>query len=113
MLVKAWGQHVQKLVDDQRKEICEPDVWGIHDYIAALYIRDRLSIECARQQSAVPEADRSLLETVDRAFEAFTEPDHERLLIRLEPIVYDNSRWWWGRIPKMGPARQELLDLPG
>jgi hypothetical protein len=112
-LVTAWKQHVQRLYSEQEKDVADPNVWGIHDYIAALYIRDRIAAVFGIHKNPDTEIDQSVLESVDRDFQSYTELDRERLLTRLEPVEYDRSSWWWSRIPKTGPARQELLSFLG
>lgn len=107
-LATAWTQHVQRLVSEQDKDIAESSVWGIHDYIAALYIRDRVSVARESGQEIISEKDMSQLDLVDRDFTVYTELDHGSLLTKIEPVEPDDSAWWWRRIPRKGPVRQEL-----
>jgi hypothetical protein len=80
-------------------------VWGAHDWIAALYIRDRVqhAVDSRPAHDDVP----ATVQVTDELFRSFTTPDERHLLQRLAD---DSPRepWWWGRIPKSGPVASDL-----
>lgn len=107
-LVEGWCAHVRRLIAELDAGPEDLWVWGIHDYVAALILREaverglKLLAEPAR---AAVGAEVSL---ADETFETYTELDQESLLQHVLPPGQEHDSWWWGRIPVRGPARTEL-----
>jgi hypothetical protein len=108
-LVDAWAGHVLRLLRELDTSYDEtPSVWGAHDLVAALYMRDWVEAGLA----AVPSDDRCLpvVEATDELFRLFTvEDDADSLLL----VGYDipRSPWWWRRVPARGPVVIELTEI--
>jgi len=80
--------------------------WSVHDYIAALYIRDKVE-QCLKQAGCAEPAGPFTVQAADELLRSFTVPDAEE---RLSSIRSDLPRdpWWWNRVPPIGPVAQDL-----
>jgi hypothetical protein len=103
-LFDSWAAHVLHLV--REVESFDPkQAWGAHDFLAAVYIRDRLDKGLAGTGGTL-----APVEVTDELFRRFTRPHGERSLRLLDPDVPDGP-WWWRRVPTAGPVADELSDL--
>jgi hypothetical protein len=103
-LVDGWASHVLRLLHESGASVQDDDLAsGAHDWIAALYLRDRV-------QRVVDAAVPATVEATDELFRSFTKPDEEQFLRR---AAHDLPRepWWWGRIPTAGPVARELSAI--
>jgi hypothetical protein len=110
-LVDAWSDHVLRLYRERDMTLAEaPSAWGVHDYIAALSIRDHLEhgleqITEQRIPSVVEIADELL-----RTFTATASAGMTRLSAFDETIP--TEPWWWQRLPTTGPVAEEVRAFP-
>ncbi|MDO7881628.1 hypothetical protein Q5716_05230 [Protaetiibacter sp. WY-16] len=81
----------------------DPARWGADDFVAALFVRDRLeaAIEQVWEGNAAP----AVVRVADDLFENVSEP-----IDSLHFLEWDarDDRWWWKRIPTYGPIRAEI-----
>jgi hypothetical protein len=114
----AWAGHVDRLLSE-RDATSEslPAGWGAHDYIAACLIRDRVEKLMPTVPESLTAGIARFIKLYDVKIISFTEDDYNRLLARFAIIGSEiasdeivESKWWWHRIPKSGPAREELLS---
>ena len=109
-VVDSWTQHVTRLYAERHNDLARnPSSWGAHDYLAALYIRDRVAIGLAQAPLEVANIAQARVTSADRLFLSYAEPDTTDILSRFERVEHDDSAWWWKRIPATGPAREELI----
>ena len=106
-VVEAWAAHVLKLFEEHRVSSIG-EAWGVHDFIAALYLRDQL--EAALR--GIPGIDRepALVRVTDHLLMSFTAEDSGRRLNRVRPTV-PSDPWWWRRLPTSGPVALELDQI--
>ncbi|MFC7219749.1 hypothetical protein ACFQLX_16490 [Streptomyces polyrhachis] len=109
-LLKGWRAHVVKIERDMPLPMSDRSVWGAHDFLAALYLRDFLEsgISGVREEF-VPNV-RAAIEDVDARFISYTVADDLRLNERVDRREQPDAPWWWRRIPLSGPAREELAQ---
>src|SRR5260370_7970432 len=74
-LVNGWDEHVKRLRAEEHRSSEDPSVWGAHDYLAALHLRDLVIAGADQSPSEIREVALRLVASVDEAFRAFTEPD--------------------------------------
>jgi len=102
-VLEAWAAHVVHLYEDihERSE----GSWGAHDYVAALFIRDRVEAGLVSTEFRP-----AVVQAVDALFEAFTVEDEAMLLdpVQARP---DAGGPWWSRVPASGPVRDELDQI--
>jgi hypothetical protein len=111
-LLKGWAQHVQRLQTEASASIeADPNAWGGHDYLAALHLRDLIAQGVEESTPDVRGIVNTLIATSDEEFKAFTELDMDGVVERFSGELHKGTDWWWKRLPKSGPARQELLNL--
>ncbi|GAB7040138.1 MULTISPECIES: hypothetical protein [Catenuloplanes] len=101
-LLGAWRAHVATCEGDR------PGVRGARDHIAALCFRDWIA-----QVSALLPADLRgrydrTVAVIDDRFKALTEPDVDGLVERAADFPDSMHDWWWFRIPRTGPVRDDL-----
>jgi hypothetical protein len=104
-LVDSWASHVRRLAVEAAAPL-DPlaNTWGVFDFIAALYIRDRLD----HALSAIgDDVESPCVAATDELFRLFTEFDKSQALRRCDADV-PLEPWWWQRIPTAGPALEEL-----
>ncbi|WP_146605647.1 hypothetical protein [Micromonospora craterilacus] len=108
-LVGAWREHLSKLESDLLAPLDDRSIWGAHDYVAALVIRDLIAQGFAQLSFDMrPRIERAVAE-LDQRFMNFTEPDPEGYAERIDGRVKPDREGWWYRIPKGGPVREEML----
>jgi len=104
-LVDAWASHVLRLFRESQPSFAGEDAWGVHDFIAALYIRDRIDrgLDAFASDDGAPPT----LIVSDELFRSFTTEDSRE---KLQAVVRDAPRepWWWRRLPTTGPVVTEL-----
>ena len=107
-LVDAWAGHVMRLSVEAHQDSDSLEFpWGVHDFIAALYIRDRVE-HGIRQRSLSSNADiPPTVAVADELFRSFTLEDRQGTL---QSVAQDapTDPWWWRRLPKTGPVIAEL-----
>lgn len=108
-LVDGWAKHVERLRAEQDRSFDDPDVWGAHDYIAALYLRDFIIAGLDQSPADVRSSALGLVRSADEAFRSFTEPDLRGVVSRFSGEPHPDEIWWWKRLPISGPVREELL----
>ena len=84
------------------------DVWGAHDYIGALHLRDALDRGLGLLSGTERDDAARRIGNADRELEAQTEPDQDGLIHGLVSNVEGGDGWWWQRIPVRGPVRDEF-----
>ncbi|WP_405055943.1 hypothetical protein OG474_24740 [Kribbella sp. NBC_01505] len=112
-LLKAWMVHVAKIESDMSLPSSDRSVWGAHDFIAALYLRDFLGVGLSDLDEDLRARIESAVVEVDHRFSSYTEPDSSRVLQRVDRRKQPDPGWWWRRIPRSGPARDELMLYGG
>lgn len=113
-LVAGWKVHVIRLRDDSRPSAAiTPFAWGAHDYVAALNLRSLVSQGIAQASSEVQDRARSIVASSDEILISYTEPDVNEVVERFAGERHPEHEWWWGRIPVVGPIRDEFLRVVG
>jgi hypothetical protein len=111
-VVAGWGQHVQRLQAERYVNIeTAPDVWGIHDYIAALHLRDLVNIGLDQSPLEMRSMAMVIITDADNAFKSFTEPDRRGAIEQFSGERHESEAWWWKRLPQSGPVRDELRAI--
>jgi hypothetical protein len=107
-LIDHWNSHVDRLAKDVSENVDDDHAWGAEDFLAALYVRQRLA---GGSSSASPEVRELLTEkssASDDLFREITEPDGDCAVLRFAGEPTHPGEWWWSRIPKRGLPRREL-----
>jgi hypothetical protein len=112
-LLGAWQAHVIKLEDDIPLPSSERLAWGAYDLIAALTLRDFVEVGMSSLQASIGRRFREVLREIDDQFISYTEKDKLNRLAVLDGRPIEDCGWWWGRIPKAGPAREEVISITG
>ena len=107
-LLGAWWEHLSKFEADLSLSLDDHSVWGVHDYIAALIIRDHLARAMLRVEPILVGQVESVVAEVDRQFMDFTECDEDGCTERTDGRKDLSRGWWWKRVPMRGPVREEL-----
>ena len=107
-MVGAWREHLGKFEADLSAPADDRSVWGAHDYIAALAIRDRVARGLAILDPDIRAGIEPVVAELDQRFADFTEPDVEGCTERIDGRADPDRQWWWQRIPKAGPVREEI-----
>jgi hypothetical protein len=110
-LVNGWLKHVKRLQAEEHCSLQDPRVWGAHDYIAALHLRDMVFTGVDQFPSEIRDIAVSRVTTADEAFKSFTEPDLRGVVDRFSGEQHVDSEWWWKRLSKSGPAREQLQQI--
>jgi hypothetical protein len=110
-LVDGWNRHVERLVAEGTRHMSEDSpetvLWGVHDYAAALHLRDL--VEGASHNPSTMQTELAeRLRSADAKFISFTKKDLAGWLPRAIPEAGSRPEWWWRRIPKRGPVVDEL-----
>lgn len=108
--IDSWAAQVLRMFRESVSQ-ADPrteDVWGPDDLVGALLARDR--IETAMPTPTDHDISELLptLAVADELFRLFTAPDETKLI---GEVCSADARvsWWWKRVPKSGPIREELL----
>jgi hypothetical protein len=104
-LLEGWAAHVVRLRTESLLPI-QDDAWGMHDLVAALFIRDGLE----RALAGGPVSGSAIVAAVDDLYRSFTVVDELQLMHLIEPSA-KHAGWWWGRIPSSGVVADELRAL--
>jgi hypothetical protein len=107
-LLQAWKGHVEKIEGDLSLPESDRSLWGAHDFIAALYIRDFLQVGISGLKRVGHEKFDRIVGEIDERFCSYTEVDEIGLAERVDGRSDPNRGWWWRRIPDRGPIRNEL-----
>lgn len=111
--VVAWREHVTKIERDLDATPDDRSVWGAHDLVAALVIRDVVAEGTATLDAALLARIEPAVADVDAAFRRITEPDDDGRVAKADGRDVPGRGWWWGRIPRRGPVREELQAYYG
>ncbi|WP_134765113.1 hypothetical protein [Nocardioides sp. 1609] len=107
-LLDGWRSHVRRLSVELDAETSDRATWGAHDYAAALHIREAFERGLALLQAQDrADAKREVADS-DQYLQTRTEPDVGGLLNELLSAEATSDSWWWHRVPKRGPVRDEL-----
>ncbi|MGC5033949.1 hypothetical protein [Micromonospora sp. DT229] len=107
-LLRAWWEHLSKFTADLSVPPGDRSIWGAHDYIAALILRDRLAAAISRVDPTRRYRIESVVAEIDQLFMDFTEPDNDGCIERVDGRQDSSRGWWWKRVPARGPVRAEL-----
>lgn len=107
-LFDGWRAHVHRFVAELDAVPADRAVWGAHDYIGALHIREALERGMALLQDDDRNDAMHQVSETDREFAAQTEPDRSRLVNGFLSPESTGDSWWWHRVPSRGPVRYEL-----
>ncbi|PJI94691.1 hypothetical protein CLV34_0537 [Luteimicrobium subarcticum] len=111
-LVTAWRAHVRRIVEDLPLTEDDRHAWGAYDLVAAMSLRSMVARGLLQDLAekfpgafrAISEADSTLLD--------ITEHDEQGIAVLLDDTGPRSAdEWWWFRIPRSGPIRQELDRL--
>jgi hypothetical protein len=112
-LVNGWAKHVERLQAEEHSSLDDPLVWGADDYVGALHLRDLVVTGVDQSPPEIHDLALVRVASVDGAFMSFTEPDLRRIIDRFSGEEHSESEWWWRRLPKTGPVREELEQIAG
>ncbi|MFE2723840.1 hypothetical protein [Kitasatospora sp. NPDC059327] len=112
-LLASWKTHVEKLEADLSLPSSDRSVWGAHDLIAALVLRDFIQDGMGALDVALRSRFESLISEIDNRFISFTEPDDQLRVEKVDARSGSEREWWWKRIPVTGPAREEVILYSG
>ena len=107
-LARAWWEHISKLEADLSATPEDQSVWGAHDFVAALVVRDALAKGITRLEGELRQAVEPAVASVDQRFRAFTEPDEDGCIKRVDGRSSEGRGWWWARVPRQGPIHAEM-----
>jgi len=109
-VVNAWARRVARLRAEEHSSLDDPATWGGHDYIGTLHWRSHVAAAIDQAPAEVRGLMLERVAPVDEAFLSFTEPDSRGLVGRFANEQRPDSGWWWWwqRLPKSGPAREEI-----
>jgi hypothetical protein len=107
-MIYAWKIHVTKLIADLSARSDDRSLWGAHDYVAALVIRDAVESGLARLDPSTRGAVLRPLLEIDSIFTDYTEHDGDGCAGRIIDKETTGRSWWWQRIPRRGPVRDEI-----
>ncbi|MDR7279067.1 hypothetical protein [Catenuloplanes atrovinosus] len=107
-LIAAWRAQVARFEADLLAPSGGRPARGARDYVAALYFRDWI----AQASAVLPTGPRHRLDRavadLDARFLALTEPDIDGLVDRATDDPDSTRDWWWHRIPRTGPVRDDF-----
>jgi hypothetical protein len=107
-LLRAWWEHLSKFEADLSASSDEHLIWGAHDYIAALILRDLAAKGIARVDVGLRSQIESAVSGIDRRFIDLTVDDKDGCTERVDGRVDPSRGWWWKRIPRCGPIHEEM-----
>lgn len=93
-LVAGWCAHVIRLREDVSLGRDQASSWSKFDYIAALHLRDRLSVGVQGAPESLREIAMPVMGQADEQFRRFTEADVHGLVSRVDPGNTDPAAWW-------------------
>lgn len=100
--LEGWAGRVVRLRREAEESADSSDFWGPYDLAGACHNRDRVE--------ARNEGRSRTLEAVDELYRTFTE-DVGAAWVDVIGIGEEKSdHWWWQRVPKRGPLRDELTQ---
>ncbi len=109
-LVDGWTGHVLRLYLERETTLtASPSAWGVHDFIAALYVRDGVERGLAMLSDEAVHI--AAVDVADELLRSFTALDVDGLLQRFQPDL-PTQPWWWKRVPALGPVAEELQAAP-
>jgi hypothetical protein len=108
-LVVGWAAHVTRLLAERDRRLADGDVWNAHDYVAALVVRGFAERALDQLDPPLRTAATAAVARFDAELVTATEPDQRGLLRRFAPDA--GAQWWWQRIPRTGPVREDLLTF--
>jgi len=111
--VIAWREHIAKIDVDLDAAPDDRSVWGAHDLVAAVIMRDIVAETAGLADPALLATIEPAIAEVDEWFRRITEPDDDGCLDRVDGRPAEGRAWWWRRIPLRGPIREELRELYG
>lgn len=106
--VRAWWEHVSKLEHDVLLPRDDPSIWGAHDFIAALVIRDVVAAGIARLSMDLKNKLQPAVASTDQRFLDYTEADSDGCIEKIDGRPNSHRGWWWQRAPKTGPIQDEI-----
>lgn len=117
-LLDSWAAHVERLDNEKSWSLAEsPSAWGAFDYHAALILRDSVEDCMETIEKRYLDVMQSDITPVDNKFLAFTRVDEKgdfkKFLARCDIEPSRSTGWWWQRIPKSGPALEEIRNFLG
>jgi hypothetical protein len=110
-LLEAWRLHVEKMDADLSLPDSDRTVWGAHDLLAALSLRNFVWRAVAALDEGLAAKVSPLLLVIDEKFMSFTEEDASMIIGMVDDLPIDSDQWWWRRIPVRGPIRRELDQI--
>jgi hypothetical protein len=110
-VVKGWASRVARFQAEEHSSLDDPSTWGGHDYIGTLHWRSHVNAAIQQTPAKVRDLMLERVAVVDEAFLAFTEPDTQGLVNRFANEQPPDSGWWWQRLPRTGPAREEIDQI--
>lgn len=102
--VDGYSMHVGKF-----EKRSQPTDWGAGDFLATLYLRDRLERVLGQVPPGVRDELVAELNVLDRRLQDATEEDRGGRVLRSAGEVRPRSAWWWWRLPVVDPAREEFF----
>jgi hypothetical protein len=108
--VIGWRAHIAKIDADLDKPPDDRSVWGAHDLVAAVILRDIVAETARLVDPALLTRIEPAIAEVDEWFRRITEPDDDGCVERADGRRVEGRDWWWHRIPTRGPIREELRD---
>ena len=112
-LLLGWREHVNKLISDLSRDVNDHSVWGAHDLVAALVIRDHVEEGSKFLDGPLRGMVDRFVAKIDKDFEHFTELDGQGSLRRVDGRNVLPDSWWWRRVPASGPVHEELMCYYG
>ena len=113
-LLRSWQAEVQRFERELDKTLDDHTVWVAHDYEGALYLRDAIGDAFRKLSPAQRDAAEGSITAADECFLAITEPGADQLVPRFLVLPRDVTRgWWWSRVPRRGPVREEMNGVLG
>jgi hypothetical protein len=110
-VVKGWARRVDRFRAEAHSSLDDPATWGGHDYIGTLHWRSHVAAAIEQAPADVRDLMLERVAAVDQAFMSFTEPDPQGLVSRFANEQPPDSGWWWQRLPRTGPAREEMDQI--
>ncbi len=112
-LIAGWYQHVRKMRADLPLPDEDRSVWGVHDLLAALSLRDFVERGTGQLEAGLAETAGRATGIADEEFLAYTEKDDSRIMEIVDDSITVGSEWWWERVPVSGPIRREIDAIRG
>lgn len=110
-LLRGWDRHVQRFVGGiQSIPIRDGVVWGVDDYAAALTMRSMIEDVRSKVPGPLVRPFDAWLDHVDCQYKDFTVPDDRGLMSRWMHRETPDQ-WWWHRVPRSGPVRDDLVGV--